>query len=140
MKYKLIILLPLMLLLINPINAENTKIPMRAMFYSAIFPGGGQIYNGSYIKAGVVMGLQVYWISNAVYNYDQMKAFRNQHDYQNETLYHDDLRSNYWWIGTTLVLSIADAYVDAHLYNFQKEKKKVHVKFEDKLLQLEYRF
>lgn len=140
MKFKQLLLTVLFLLSIMSATAQTTKEPMRAMLYSAAVPGGGQFYTGSYIKAGVVIGLQSFLVSSAIYNYQQMRSYRADNDTVNETLYHDALRSDYWWMGITVGLSMADAYVDAHLYNFEQEKAKVHLKFEDKLLKVEYRF
>jgi len=66
------------------------------------------------------------------YSYQLYQTKRDQ--------YRDDLRSDYWWIGMTVALSVADAFVDAHLSNYNSEKEKVRLKFEDKLLQLELKF
>jgi hypothetical protein len=45
---------------------QNPLAPAKAAFYSAIFPGGGQIYNKKYWKAPIVwgaMGLSLYYYS-----------------------------------------------------------------------------
>ncbi|HOV17307.1 MAG TPA: DUF5683 domain-containing protein [Candidatus Cloacimonadota bacterium] len=146
-------LLPLMLLLLSNLRAaEEEKQPLRAMIYSAVLPGGGQIYNEAYIKAGAVIGVQAYLIGRAFYLDDKAKHYGNLMDefaadpyysqlYQTKRdQYRDDLRSDYWWIGVTVALSVADAFVDAHLSNYNSEKEKVRLKFEDKLLQLELKF
>jgi hypothetical protein len=148
-----VILLLLLMLLAGSLNAlEYQKKPYKAMLYSAILPGGGQLYNEAYIKTAVVAGLQAYLISRAFYldgkadhyqvlmddyapgemGYEINKTKRNG--------YRDDLRSDYWWMGTVLVLSVADAFVDAHLFNYKAEKNKINLKFSDKKLQMEYRF
>jgi hypothetical protein len=138
--YRLLLLIIILILLGLPLCAQNPKQPLRAMAYSAILPGGGQIYNGSYLKSGIVIGIQTYLIGTAIYHADRKQHFHQQNDLVNEKLYRDELRNDYWWMGTTLVLSVADAFVDAHLYNFEQEKQKVHLKFEDKLLKLELKF
>ncbi len=126
------------------------KNPYRAMLYSTVVPGGGQIYTHGYIKAVVVMGMQGYLINQAISDYNKMDKYHSLMDGSNSSIdlynhqqrnnYRNDLRSDYWWIGTTMFLSIADAFVDAHLYNFKAEKSKVHLRFEDRILQLEYSF
>jgi len=129
---------------------ENKQNPLRAMLYSTLVPGGGQIYNHAYIKAAVVIGLQAYLVSSAINDNDKAQHYNALMDGTNNSIdqyyrqqrnnYRNDLKSDYWWIGTTMFLSVADAFVDAHLYNFKAEKEKVHLKFGDKKLQLEYRF
>lgn len=150
MKKKIILCLILLLTGVFS-NAEPVKKPLNAVLYSAFIPGGGQIYNGKYIKAGIVVGVQSYLIGSAVYHHDKRSDYARRADQaissteiaameskRNE--YRDLERNDYWWIGITAVLSIADAFVDAHLYDFEAQKEKVRLRFEDQQLQLEYRF
>lgn len=151
MRMRLFLLLVVLLLVSGSLSAmEYAKNPYKAMVLSALLPGGGQVYNNAYIKAVAVVGLQAYLVNSAFYNHDKMEQFEAMMDgsgsfddllYQSRwDKYRDNLRSDYWWIGTVMVLSVADAFVDAHLYNFKAEKDKVRLKFEDKMLRLEYRF
>lgn len=150
-RLSILALLILLVMSFSSLNAiEYEKNPYRSMVYSAVVPGGGQIYTKNYVKAGLIIGVQTYLISQALQNNSKMNKYKDLMDGTNSSSdlinrhqrdkYRDDLRSDYWWIGTTIFLSIADAFVDAHLYNFNAEKEKVHLKFEDKLLKLEYRF
>lgn len=122
--------------------------PLKAMLYSAILPGGGQVYNHKYLKAGVVLGLQTYFLGSALYNDGKAddyakkakladSAFERQLLEAKRDDYNERERSDYWWMGITAVLSIADAYVDAHLYDFDARKEKVRLIFEDKALLLQ---
>jgi len=43
-------------------------------------------------------------------------------------------------MGITLAFSTLDAYIDAHLSNFKEEKEKIHIRFEEETLLLEYNF
>jgi len=150
---KTLVLILTGLILIGCLNSiEYQKNPYRAMLYSAVLPGGGQIYNQAYVKSALVAGLQAFLIGTAVRHNDKMEHYQNlmdnsvtgETDYLTFKLkrdsYRDDLRSDYWWIGTVLLLSVADAFVDAHLYNFSAEKERIKLKFEDKMLQVDYRF
>lgn len=143
----------LLLICISALQAvEYTKQPYRAMFYSAVLPGGGQLYNEAYLKTALVAGLQAYLISLAVSDAGKVSDYKDlMQEYLNDPVlyqqyktrrdaYKEELRSDYWWIGTVLVLSVADAFVDAHLYNFKQEKQKVLLRFADQSLQLQYRF
>ncbi len=131
---------------------ELTKQPTRAMLYSAIVPGGGQLYNQSYLKAGLVAGLQAYLVTLAVHDADKAGHYQDLMDnVGNDDLllqtyetrrdsYREELRSDYWWMGTVLLMSVADAFVDAHLYNFKQEKRNIMLRFTDTSMQLEVRF
>ena len=121
------------------------------MLLSTVFPGGGQIYNHQYVKAGLVIGVQSYLIGSAIYHDHERDKYADQaHDAAGTAMqsyyeakrvdYYERLRNDYWWIGITAALSVADAFVDAHLYNFDAEKNKVHLRFEDKKIQLQMRF
>ncbi len=129
---------------------DYKKNPTRAMLCSALVPGGGQFYNQAYLKAGVVAGLQAYLIGLAVHHNNRISHFQDLLDSSPEALqpayrlqrddYRDKLRSDYWWIGTVLLLSVGDAFVDAHLHNYETERRQVNLKFAGGRLQLEYRF
>ena len=58
----------------------NPLSPSKAAFYSAIFPGGGQIYNKKYWKAPIVwgaIGASVYYYVTNSNDYDRFRtAFR----------------------------------------------------------------
>jgi hypothetical protein len=150
MKVKLCLVLLIALMVFNIGALENPKKPYRAMLFSALVPGGGQFYNEAYIKTAVVIGLQSYIISNAIYDYNKMEYYKDRMDGSgsfadisnraNRDSFKDELRSDYWWIGTVMLLSVADAFVDAHLFNINSERDKVHLRFEDKKLQVEYKF
>jgi hypothetical protein len=150
MRVKAIILILIIILTVSSLfSVQLTKNPYRAMLYSAIVPGGGQLYNHAYLKTFVVVGLQAYLVNSAIYNFDRKEHFRklmdgsgSSEDLYNQgrrNHYNDNLKSDYWWMGTVLVLSVADAFVDAHLYNYKDERNKVRLKFEDKKLGMEFR-
>lgn len=148
-----LVLIAVFLILLGSLNSiEYQKNPYRAMLYSAVLPGGGQIYNQAYVKTAVVVGLQAYLVGLALHHNNRLQDYQDlmnnsisgDSDYLSYMLkrdeYRDNLRSDYWWMGTVLLLSVADAFVDAHLYNFETEKNKIGLKFEDKMLQIDYRF
>jgi len=125
--------------------------PTHAMLYSAFIPGGGQIYNKAYVKAGVVIGVQAYLLGSVLYKDAKVQDYKEK--LQNESdaylvQYYRDRRDEYrerrtsdiWWMGITAALSVLDAYVDAHLSDFDAEKEKLHLRFEGDTLQLQYHF
>lgn len=148
---KKVSLLMLMIACAAGLAGQAYKQPYRAMLYSAAFPGGGQIYNGKYLKAGLVAGIQGYLIYAAVRNDSRRQDFRelaetasspgDQALYEARSRdYRDRLNNDIWWIGITAGLSMIDAYVDAHLHDFESEKEKVRLRFGQSGLNLEYRF
>ncbi|HOQ80565.1 MAG TPA: DUF5683 domain-containing protein [Candidatus Cloacimonadota bacterium] len=127
------------------------KNPTTASLLSFAIPGGGQAYNESYLKMGIVILSDTYFVSMA--NYHEEKRQKNKKKMNNSTFeqesqyyksqmnYHFEKRqSSYWWIGITTFLSITDAYVDAHLYNFDVKKKEVELRFSASSLTLSYKF
>lgn len=125
--------------------------PTHAMLYSAFIPGGGQIYNKAYVKAGVVIGMQSYLIGTALYHDAKLDDFKDkassssdaylkEHYRQRADEYKEKRTSDIWWIGITAALSVIDAYVDAHLADFESQKNKLRLRFEDETLALQIRF
>ena len=54
---------------------EMTKVPLRAMIYSAILPGAGQFYNESYWKIPVIGALGGYFVYGIVNNNNKANDF-----------------------------------------------------------------
>lgn len=99
-------------------EVSSYKDPKKAFIFSLI-PGGGQAYNGKWIKSAVVIGLEV---SSYL---SWRKNIQNYNDYDNIDLPLN--RSKYllkrnkyaWWMGIIYVYSMIDAIVDAHLHSFE---------------------
>jgi len=110
------------------------KSPMGALIRSVAFPGWGQFYNGKYIKAALVFGVETTYIVLAADEW--RKADFHNKNFQSappsspeqfwefdQYRFHQDRRNLYLWVISGIIfLSMFDAYVDAHLYNFDKEK------------------
>ena len=128
-------------------NSYNPLSPSKAAFYSAIFPGGGQIYNKKYWKAPIVwaaMSTSIYFYLN---NNSEYKRYRTAFK-QREAGFQDEftldngtelisrnglisaqktLRGNrdLSILSTVLiyVLQIVEASVNAHLLQFDTSDK-----------------
>ena len=101
------------------------KSPWGAVGRSAILPGWGQIYNESYWKAPViwgVMGWFVYaWVdNNNKYNdYKDLYTQTGDASYLDYRDFHRDQRDEFAiYFLLTYFLNLVDAYVDAHLFDF----------------------
>ena len=107
----------------TPVDESKWPDPTVTLFKSMLVPGWGQITNKAYFKAGLAIGLETWFLTNAIINNtkmnDALDAYHAEpgnldhyYDYQ----YYHGLRSDYLWgLGITVFISMFDAYVDAHL-------------------------
>ena len=89
--------------------------PKGAMIRSILLPGWGQWYNKKKIKAGIFFLAETGIIGGAVYWDREAKNTTN-------ILYRDFAIDNrnlaFWYLGGFILISMADAFVDAHLSGF----------------------
>jgi hypothetical protein len=105
------------------------RYPMVAMGLSAVFPGGGQLYTQKYYRAaafaGAISYLGYHWYDENRQANRIADTYAQGYDTaQQAQLYaawsvHNDRQRTYqlWTIGIWL-LSMADAYIDAHMFRF----------------------
>ena len=94
------------------------------------FPGWGQLYNRKYLKSLAVVAGEGYCIVQAIRYWDLSEQAYDRFvqteddDSQKQFYYYDydfyqDRRNLFLWIsGLAIFISMIDAYVDAHLANF----------------------
>lgn len=104
------------------INKDDTvkssiKSPTGAMIRSLIFPGWGQLHNKKYVKSILVFGAETGLIANSIYLNQKYKA--SQTVWEREFYINNRNLSNWWLVGVIL-FSMADAFVDAHLTDFDE--------------------
>jgi hypothetical protein len=131
--------------------AEAKHEPYKAVLLSALIPGGGQVYNHAWLKAGLVFGVQGALIGSAIYHDGKRDEFYQlalqtsdanlaaQYMAQSKD-YKANLNNDVWWIGITAGLSVLDAYVDANLYDFKEQKEKIRVRFNEGKVTMQIRF
>jgi len=102
-----------------------TKSPWGAMLRSAAIPGWGQFYNESYWKIPVVWGVMGWFIYNWIDNNNNYRDYRdlyiNDPSNSNKRLrefYRDNRDLFAIYLGLTYVANLVDAYVDAHMFDF----------------------
>jgi len=119
---------PLESLLEPPIECPLEKSPPGAAIRSAVLPGWGQFYTENRFKGILFAGAQVglfslWWIEKKAGERD-MDKFNATDDmtFYNSGTSHQDKASNYfsWGLLVSLV-SVLDAYIDAHLYRFDEK-------------------
>jgi len=116
--------------------------PVEALWRSGVIAGWGQCYNEEYLKGGILFGLEalavygiVYYADAAAFERRRFEAFDLPDDRTSSGLaeiialrdYHLELYKNYRvdyethiWLGALVVVySMLDAYVDAHLADFE---------------------
>ncbi len=114
------------------------KSPGLAMLCSALLPGAGQFYNQSYWKVPVVLGLGLYFASTWLDQNRRTRDFREKYaasltasppdlfasdTYLRERDFYKRQRDTFAWYFVILYLvNIADAYVDASLFDFDVGK------------------
>lgn len=93
------------------------KSPWGAVLRSAIVPGWGQFYNESYWKIPVIWGVFGYYAYLWNKNNDLYKKNKDNPRI-NSTAYLDQRDSVTIWFALAYFLNLVDAYVDAHLFDF----------------------
>lgn len=91
------------------------------MFKSALVPGWGQWSNGKHLKAGAFFlaeGYMIYRAGRAAHR--EGEAEDHGLDAEAEK-WNAERRDFTWWLLFAVVLSMGDAYVDAHLRGFDAE-------------------
>ncbi|MBI2966512.1 MAG: hypothetical protein HYY40_01695 [Bacteroidetes bacterium] len=120
--------------------AKKTHSPRTAMILSSVIPGAGQVYNRQYWKIPIIIGGFAGLIYGIDFNNNNYRDFRNSYllRYDNDTntidnyygVYSDESiialkdyykrNRDFYIIGTGLlyILNVLDAYVFAHLKDF----------------------
>ncbi|OQX83315.1 hypothetical protein B6D60_10645 [candidate division KSB1 bacterium 4484_87] len=107
----------------------DIKSPRGALVRSLLFPGLGQWYNGKKLKAVVMFLGQTGLAANAVYLNQQL--VKSKTDYERE-FYINNRNISVWWLVGVTLFSIADAYVDAQLSDFDESPDLSHLQIQPK--------
>jgi hypothetical protein len=116
----------------QPDTTLERKSPTGALLRSVAIPGWGQFYNRKYFKSVVVFGAETTFITLAAIEWGRMNKHKKNFENPNhpdrfwefeQFEFYEDQRNLYLWVTAGIIfLSMFDAYVDAHLYNFDREK------------------
>ena len=121
MIYRYLLTLIFLALLIHPQEQDSIihKKPKTAFIFS-VFPGGGQLYTGKFIKSILFIGLE----SAAIYSWSKNSNIYKNYDNNNYPLNRNrylEKRNKYaWWVGFLYFFGMLDAVVDAHLDRFDR--------------------
>ncbi len=127
-------LLAILLLSFMLQGETNHKVPL---FLSMVLPGGGQIYNHKFLKAGIYIAAESIFIYGAVIQDQRLNDARDLiSEMKLETVpdlhkidYYEFLtdrykkeRNNFIWLSIgTILLSAGDAYVDSYFSEFKRD-------------------
>jgi hypothetical protein len=115
------------------------KSPWLAVGLSALLPGAGQFYNQSYWKVPILLGLVGYFGYEFYNNDKKYRDYRDQYaatqtpedPIGNENLkvlrefYFNQRNDFVWYFTIVYVINLIDAYVDAHLFDFDVKEEKI---------------
>lgn len=131
------------------------KSPWLAVLQSAVLPGLGQLYNESYWKIPVVLGLSAYLGYELYDNNKKYLDYRGQYansqtinppdgdlSLKNLRNFYQDQRDDFIWYFTIVyIVNLVDAYVDAHLFDFNvREDKSLRFGFNPAKHSLDFSF
>jgi hypothetical protein len=106
--------------------ARERRSPTVAVWRSFAVPGWGQIYNGKYVKAGTIMAAEAGTLAVAVSNYITARRYLREARAAGTRVIKEEKFNRYndyvvetefwgWVFVGVLAYSMMDAYVDAHL-------------------------
>jgi hypothetical protein len=115
------------------------KSPLAAVLLSAVVPGAGQLYNQSYWKAPVIWALAGYFGYEYFRQNDKYREYRDLYSesqqqnppdgnlsYKSLREFYRDQRNDFvWYFAIVYVINLIDAYVDAHLFDFDVREEKL---------------
>jgi hypothetical protein len=102
------------------------------VFLSGLYPGLGQLNNGSWAKSTAFIVIGSLLVANIVVESQRANRYRDltagseDEDeaayYYNQYVSHLDRRDSFtWWTVGFWALNLLDAYVDGHLFSFSKQ-------------------
>ena len=113
-------------------SSSHRSAPYKVMLRSAVLPGWGQMYNHQFLKAAVVVAGEGYLVykaldelgleNDAIDRAAALPAGPDQDVALEEESVHQNRKISWiWWGVAAHLLSMADAYVDAHLSTFEDD-------------------
>ncbi len=97
--------------------------PTGAALRSLVFPGWGQIYVRKPIKAVIYSGIEQAFIYGIYRHHKLFKHHSALGDDNTAEFYRNNRNRQAWYLAAAIIVSVMDAYVDAHLYQFDVSEK-----------------
>lgn len=122
---------------------DNGVNATAAVLMTPLFPGWGQLYTDNSWRAALAYGLEMFYWSNMLMRdrrairskefslrFEEGSTERNFYDAQ-ATENWEQVRDFAWWSGGILMIVALDAYVGAHLFDFENDPMPVPNEWED---------
>lgn len=129
---------------VPPVDLWDTGVDATgAVLMTPLFPGWGQLYADGGWRAALAFGAEMYFWSNLL---SRDRQARRDLEYAAtlpegdggrtfaESLaaeHHEQMKDFVWWSGGALLIIALDAYVGAHLFNFDQDAVPVPDRWED---------
>ncbi|PID29994.1 MAG: hypothetical protein CSB55_00445 [Candidatus Cloacimonadota bacterium] len=150
-KFFLLILLAVSFLFGEELPPKNSG---KAAALSLFVPGAGQIYNESYIEAGIFIGSQSFFLGSLIYDHDRIRHYRKRRNkmlevenFAKANEFNSDKKrferrrdTILWWYGSFCVLSAIEAFVHAELYDFNQKRNDINLLFSFNAIGISYKF
>jgi hypothetical protein len=107
---------------------RQARSPGTAVLLSFLLPGGGQVYTGKWWKAALIAPAELTLGYVTLRTHQNLMAFlRNdaiiEHRDQEYYRRRGTRDALLWWTGAVIAFSMADAYVSAQMFGFDREMK-----------------
>ncbi|MDP8237964.1 MAG: DUF5683 domain-containing protein [Candidatus Hatepunaea meridiana] len=104
-------------------NLNWRPSPTGAALRSLVLPGWGQIYVKQPLKAVIYAGIQQGFMYG-IYRQHNLYKYHSARDEDGiADFYHNDRNRMGWYLTAAILMSVMDAYVEAHLYKFDVSDK-----------------
>lgn len=121
-----------LIIILSFICKIEAKSPGKAVFLSAVIPGGGQFYTRHYVRGVLYAVGETYFIIRSILDYRDMKNAKEEYertgsdaDYERYKASFRDLMDDSFWFLGIWGFSLLDAYVSAHLFNFKEQNRSI---------------
>ena len=101
--------------------------PRSALLRSMLIPGWGQYYNKRYFKSALIFGASCALTAGMIYENQQLQRSSTDVD---RRFYREQRNTFGIWLLGTILYGMADAYVDAHLRDFDEEMQEMVLRME----------
>jgi len=109
--------------IVDSVSLLPRRSPGTAVLLSLLVPGGGQVYTGHYWKAPLIAAAEVGLGALAWREHRFCVRALELGDTVTYRLYRDRRTAFLWWMAGATVFSMADAYVSARLYAFDRQMR-----------------
>ncbi len=94
-----------------------------AVLLSFLLPGGGQVYTGNWWKAALIAPAELTLGYFSLREHFAATDAWRKNDTVGYGQHRDRSTALLWWTGAVLAFSMADAYVSAQMYGFDREMR-----------------